>query len=124
MSLFSPYAFLTPYIPFRCKVEMIEKVLAEMCRYSHEYSRKGLLFHIPLPHPSFTLHLTISRLLLPGDASEKDGKPTLEPFLVELHPAKPISGIATRGELGVSEMIQLIKGMAGRIDGLEWGTGR
>ncbi|KAK1922584.1 hypothetical protein DB88DRAFT_541702 [Papiliotrema laurentii] len=89
--------------------------------YSHEYTRSGILFHIPLPHPTLTLHLTISRLALPLNSSPST--PSSEPYLVQLQPSRPISGVAARGELGMTELVDLMRATADRIDGLEWGSG-
>ena len=94
-------------------------------RFSHEYTRTGLLFHLPLPHPTLTLHLSITKLHLPSDkAAPHDVGATDEPYLVQLHPSKPIPSVTSRGEVSLADVVDLMRGMAGRVDGLEWGTGR
>jgi hypothetical protein len=92
-----------------------------MNRLSHSYARSGLLFHLSTPlHP---LHLTITRLDSPLGKSE-GGTSTSEPYLVQLEPSKPLQAVPTRGEPGVQDVMGMMRDVADRIDGLEWGTGR
>ena len=93
-------------------------------RPSHSYTRTGTLFHLPLPHPTLTLHLSITKLSLPSDFTTSLGQETSEPFIVQLQPSKPISGVPARGEMLVGEVIEQMWAVARRIDGLVWGTGR
>ena len=81
------------------------------------------MFHIPISHPSLTLHLTISRLSLPPDPETKIQPESSEPYLLQLQPSRPISGVASRAEIGMVELVDLMRSVAERIDGVEWGTG-
>lgn len=112
-------------------------------RHSHTYTRTGYLFHLPLPTQS-TLHLTITRLHKSNkagkadeadkvDKADKADNPdkvdhaetdTGEPYLVQLSPARPVQAVTTRNEAGLGDMMRMMRDVADRIDGLDWGTGR
>jgi len=106
-------------------LHLIGNALSLTPRFSHEYTRTGLLFHLPLPHPTLTLHLSITKLHLPSDkTTAHDSAETSEPYLVQLHPSKPIPSVTNRGEVSLADVVDLMRSTAGRVDGLEWGTGR
>lgn len=71
-----------------------------------------------------TLHLSITKLHLPSDKAAASETGTDEPYLVQLHPSKPIPSVTSRGEVSLADVVDLMRGMAGRVDGLEWATGR
>lgn len=96
-------------------------------RESHSFTRTGLLFHIPTPTPALNLHLTITRLhpeTWPPAEEDKDDPKSTEPFLVELQPARPVQAVPSRGEVGLQDTMRFMRTAAGRVDGLEWSTGR
>jgi hypothetical protein len=103
------------------------------CRHSHTYTRTGYLFHLPLPTQS-TLQLTITRLHGSDKPDQPDGSVKLdhaetetdasEPYLVQLSPARPVHAVTTRNEAGLGDVMRMMRDVADRIDGLDWGTGR
>lgn len=94
-------------------------------RSSHSYSRKGTLFHIPTPHPSLTLQLTVTKLSPKSPSTAAGLKNDDEPWLVQLQPSRPVSVVpAMKGDLGLNDVMDLMESVASRIDGLDWGTGR
>ena len=47
-----------------------------------------------------------------------------EPWLIQLQPSRPVSVVPTRGEPSLNDMMGVMKDLADRIDGVDWGTGR
>lgn len=92
-----------------------------LTRHSHGYVRVGQLFHLPVPgRPSWTLHLTITRVLGTEDKPEN----TSEPYLVQLCPARPVNAMPSKGEPSPQDMMLIIQEMSEKIDGLKWESGR
>jgi hypothetical protein len=65
--------------------------------------------------------LTITRVLSPEDkASEHEH----EPYLVQLHPGRPVPANAPKPEIGFQDMMRVMRDVADRIDGIAWESGR
>ncbi|ORX39139.1 hypothetical protein BD324DRAFT_312530 [Kockovaella imperatae] len=110
-------------------------------RHSHSYTRSGLLFYIPLPHPAFTLRLTITHLIPVDNPSPKTAPSESElgrappaqaefstksskPYIVQLSPSRSVQTVPPRGEPSLVDIMNMMRDVAGRVDMLDWGTGR
>ncbi|WVR08954.1 hypothetical protein IAU60_006013 [Kwoniella sp. DSM 27419] len=95
--------------------------------HSHSYRLTGLLFHLPLPVPSsppLTLQLSLTHLdpiSLGIKATSAPPDPT-RPYFAQLHPSRPVHAVPSPGDVGLSDVVEYMRQVAGRIDGLEWST--
>ncbi|WWD21376.1 hypothetical protein CI109_105861 [Kwoniella shandongensis] len=121
------------------KDEVEEFITAMGFQHSHTYTLSGLLFHIPIPAPSnppLTLQITITNLIPLSSATPTSHPTTIsptnpslvggtEPYLVQIHPSRPVNPVPIPGDVGLQDMIGLMRDLAGRVDvdGLEWSTG-
>ena len=46
-----------------------------------------------------------------------------ETYLVELQPSRAVQAVAGKGDVGIQEMMRLMREVADRINGLEWSAG-
>ena len=89
-------------------------------RHSHSYTRAGHLFHLPVPGVNSTLHLTVTRMLRPGETAADHES---EPYFVQVQPARPVGTVPVPRELSLQDAMRAIQNTVSGIDGLKWETG-
>lgn len=97
-------------------------------RYSHSYTQRGTLFHLPLS-PSSTLHITVVQVnahsLGSSDATVDTPPDPKRAYVVEMKPARPVGAASEdRDKMSLQEVMDAMRAMSERIEGLDWSSGR
>ncbi|EIW66084.1 hypothetical protein TREMEDRAFT_35559, partial [Tremella mesenterica DSM 1558] len=91
--------------------------------HSHSFKQKGTLFHIPIPGIPMTFHLSVTQLI-PLSSSSIHNNQDLNDYLIQLYPSRPVHTVSSNQEPDLQSMMNLLSDLTGKLDWLEWGSGR